>query len=184
MMKSVGEVMAIGRTFKEAFMKAIRSLEIDTYGLTHPYLVRVQDDTLIRNLRVPNPDRVWYIAEAFRRGYSVEDVYEYTKIDRWFLHNIKQIVDFERVIIESELDNETLRRAKELGYSDLEIAKLKNLKEDDVRELRGKSYIVPAFKGVDTCAGEFVAYTPYYYSTYERPYYTIDGECILDEDQL
>ncbi|WP_340695243.1 carbamoyl-phosphate synthase large subunit [Hydrogenobacter thermophilus] len=184
MMKSVGEVMAIGRTFKEAFMKAIRSLEIDTYGLTYPYLDHVPDDTLVRNLRVPNPDRVWYIAEAFRRGYSVEDVYEYTKIDRWFLHNVKQIVDFERVLIESELDNETLRRAKELGYSDLEIAKLKNLKEDDVRELRGKSYIVPAFKGVDTCAGEFVAYTPYYYSTYERPYYTIDGECILDEDQL
>ncbi|SNZ16467.1 carbamoyl-phosphate synthase large subunit [Hydrogenobacter hydrogenophilus] len=182
MMKSVGEVMAIGRTFKEAFMKAIRSLEIDAYGLLRPSFDHVPQDTLIKHLRTPNPDRVWYIASAFRRGYSVEQVYEYTKIDRWFLHNIKEIVDFENTLRESPLDQETLRKAKELGYSDVEIALLKSMSEEEIRNIRNTARIIPAFKGVDTCAGEFFAYTPYYYSTYERPYYTIEGEELLDED--
>ncbi len=182
MMKSVGEVMAIGRTFKEAFMKAIRSLEIDAYGLLRPSFDHVSEDTLIKHLRIPNPDRIWYIASAFRRGYTVEQVHEYTKIDRWFLYNIKEIVDFEETLKKSPLDQETLRRAKELGYSDVEIAMLKGMSEEEVRDMRNTASIIPAFKGVDTCAGEFFAYTPYYYSTYERPYYTIEGEELLDED--
>jgi carbamoyl-phosphate synthase large subunit len=182
MMKSVGEVMAIGRTFKEAFMKAIRSLETDAYGLLRPSFDHVPQDTLIKYLRTPSPDRVWYIASAFRRGYSVDQVHEYTKIDRWFLHNIKEIVDFENTLKDSILDQETLRRAKELGYSDVEIALLKSMSEEEIRNIRNTVHIIPTFKGVDTCAGEFFAYTPYYYSTYERPYYTIDGEEFLDED--
>jgi len=182
MMKSVGEVMAIGRTFKEAFMKAIRSLETDAYGLLRPSFDHVPQDTLIKYLRTPSPDRVWYIASAFRRGYSVDQVHEYTKIDRWFLHNIKEIVDFENTLKDSILDQETLRRAKELGYSDVEIALLKSMSEEEIRNIRNTAHIIPTFKGVDTCAGEFFAYTPYYYSTYERPYYTIDGEEFLDED--
>jgi carbamoyl-phosphate synthase large subunit len=182
MMKSVGEVMAIGRTFKEAFMKAIRSLETDAYGLLRPSFDHVPQDTLIKYLRTPSPDRVWYIASAFRRGYSVDQVHEYTKIDRWFLHNIKEIVDFENTLKDSILDQETLRRAKELGYSDMEIALLKSMSEEEIRNIRNTAHIIPTFKGVDTCAGEFFAYTPYYYSTYERPYYTIDGEEFLDED--
>ncbi len=181
MMKSVGEVMAIGRTFKEALLKAIRSLELDVYGLAFPKLENVDEFELERNLLNPNDKRLWYIAEAFRRGYTVEKVYELTKIDRWFLYNIEEIVKFEERLKKEELSKELLREAKEMGYSDYEIAKIKGMKENEIRELRKKYNIRPAFKGVDTCAGEFVAYTPYYYSSYEVPYYTIDGEEILDE---
>ena len=180
MMKSVGEVMAIGRTFKEALLKAIRSLELDRFGLAFPRM-EVSDGDLVRNLRTPNEDRLWYIAEAFRRGYSVDEVYELTRIDRWFLYNIEEIVSFEEEIRRG-LDGETLRRAKELGYSDREIAELGGLEEREVREMRRKLGVRPAFKGVDTCAGEFVAYTPYYYSSFEVPYYSLDKGPLLDED--
>ncbi|RUM32435.1 MAG: carbamoyl-phosphate synthase subunit L [Aquifex sp.] len=182
MMKSVGEVMAIGRTFKEALLKAVRSLELDRYGLTFPKLPEVDKTELERNLINPTDQRLWYIAEAFRRGYSVEEVYELTKIDKWFLYNVEEIVKFEEVLKNAELTSEILREAKEMGYSDWEIAKIRGMTEEEVRTLRKKYGIVPSFKGVDTCAGEFVAYTPYYYSSYERPYYTVDGEEILDED--
>ena len=182
MMKSVGEVMSIGRTFKEALGKAIRSLEQDLYGLALPDYSVLEDEEIKRGLRVPNPNRLWYISGAFRKGYSLQEVYELSKIDPWFLENIRQVVEFERVIREEDLDPEKLRLAKEMGYSDLEIAKLKGMEEHEIRSLRYQWNIVPAFKGVDTCAGEFTAYTPYYYSSYERPYYTVDGMEILDED--
>jgi len=182
MMKSVGEVMAIGRTFKEALLKAVRSLELDRYGLAFPKLSEVDKIELERNLINPNDQRLWYIAEAFRRGYSVDEVHELTKIDKWFLYNVEEIVKFEEVLQRENLTPELLREAKELGYSDWEIAKIKRTTEDEVRNLRKSYGIIPSFKGVDTCAGEFVAYTPYYYSSYERPYYTVDGKEILDED--
>ncbi len=182
MMKSVGEVMSIGRTFKEALGKAIRSLEQDVYGLAFPDYSMLEDEEIRRGIRIPNPNRLWYISGAFRKGYSVQEVYELSKIDPWFLENIKQMVEFEKVIKEKDLDPQTLRLAKEMGYSDLEIAKLKGMEEHEIRSLRYQWNIVPAFKGVDTCAGEFTAYTPYYYSSYERPYYTVDGMEILDED--
>ena len=182
MMKSVGEVMAIGRTFKEALGKAIRSLEQDVYGLAFPDYSMLEDEEIRRGLRIPNPNRLWYISGAFRKGYSVQEVYELSKIDPWFLENIKQIVDFEKVIKEKDLDPQTLRLAKEMGYSDLEIAKLKGMEEHEIRSLRYQWNIVPAFKGVDNCAGEFTAYTPYYYSSYERPYYNLEGMEIIDED--
>ncbi|RLJ71093.1 carbamoyl-phosphate synthase large subunit [Hydrogenivirga caldilitoris] len=181
MMKSVGEVMAIGRTFKEALLKAIRSLELDRYGLAFPKM-EVPDQELVRNLRTPNENRLWYIAEAFRRGYPLEEIYSYTRIDPWFLHNIEDIVLFERRLKEEELTENLLREAKELGYSDLEIALLRGVDEKHIRELRDRFSIKPTFKGVDTCAGEFVAYTPYYYSSYEVPYYSVDGQTFLDED--
>ncbi|RUM29443.1 MAG: carbamoyl-phosphate synthase subunit L [Aquifex sp.] len=182
MMKSVGEVMAIGRTFKEALLKAIRSLELDRYGLAFPKLNNVDKFELERNLINPNDQRLWYIAEAFRRNYTVDEVYELTKVDKWFLYNIEEIVKFEEILQKEELSPEILREAKEMGYSDYEIAKIKGMTEEDVRNLRKSYGIRPCFKGVDTCAGEFVAYTPYYYSSYEAPYYTIDGKEILDED--
>jgi carbamoyl-phosphate synthase large subunit len=182
MMKSVGEVMAIGRTFKEALLKAIRSLEMDRYGLYLPQVQKLSDEELRKMIRTPNPDRLWHLAEAFRRGWSVEELYELSRIDRWFLYNIKQVVDFEKRLVEEVLDEELLRQAKELGYSDIEIARLKGTTEDQIRQLRETYGIVPAFKGVDTCAGEFFAYTPYYYSTYERPYYHLQEGVILDED--
>ncbi|MDW8433402.1 MAG: carbamoyl-phosphate synthase large subunit, partial [Aquificaceae bacterium] len=182
MMKSVGEVMAIGRTFKEALNKAIRSLEQDVYGLALPDYSFLEDEEIRRRLRIPNPDRLWFISSAFRKGFSVDEVHQLSKIDPWFLENIKQIVDFEKELLEKDLTPEILRLAKELGYSDREIARLKNMKEEDVRSLRQSWNVFPAFKGVDTCAGEFLAYTPYYYSSYERPYYTLEGLELLDED--
>ncbi|MFN3871344.1 MAG: carbamoyl-phosphate synthase large subunit, partial [Aquificaceae bacterium] len=173
MMKSVGEVMAIGRTFKEALNKAIRSLEQDVYGLAFPDYSSFDDEEIKRYIRTPNPNRLWYIASAFRKGYSLQEIYELSKIDPWFLENVRQVVAFEKDIRERDLTPEFLRLAKEMGYSDVEIAKLKGMKEEDVRSLRQRFNILPSFKGVDTCAGEFVAYTPYYYSSYERPYYTL-----------
>ena len=181
MMKSVGEVMAIGRTFKQALLKAVRSLELDRFGLAFPRM-KVGEQDLVRGLRVPNEDRLWFIAEAFRRGYSVEEVRNYTSIDPWFLHNIEEIVRFEERLAKEDLDPELLARAKELGYADREIALLRGMSEREVRELRKKEGLRPVFKGVDTCAGEFVAYTPYYYSSYEAPYYSVEGETFYDED--
>ncbi len=181
MMKSVGEVMAIGRTFKQALLKAVRSLELDRFGLAFPRM-EVSEQDLVRGLRVPNEDRLWFIAEAFRRGYSVEEVRNYTSIDPWFLHNIEEIVRFEERLAKEDLDPELLARAKELGYADREIALLRGVSEREVRELRKKEGLRPVFKGVDTCAGEFVAYTPYYYSSYEAPYYSLEGGILYDED--
>ena len=180
MMKSVGEVMSIGRTFKEALLKAVRSLELDRYGLAFPRLSD-SDEEIIKNLRIPNENRLWYIAEAMRRGMSVEDIHTYSSIDRWFLWNIQEIVEFERELQEN-LNEETLRLAKEIGYSDREIADICGKDEEYIRQLRESYGIEPSFKGVDTCAGEFVAYTPYYYSSYEVPYYTLEGDRILDSD--
>lgn len=181
MMKSVGEVMAIGRTFKEALNKAIRSLEQDAYGLAFPDYSSLEDEEVKRAIRTPNPNRLWYIASAFRKGYSLQEVYELSKIDPWFLENIRQIVEFEKVLKEGNLTPEVLRMAKEMGYSDMEIGRLTGMGEE-VRRLRYEWNILPAFKGVDTCAGEFVAYTPYYYSSYERPYYTLEDGEFLDQD--
>ncbi len=181
MMKSVGEVMAIGRTFKEALLKAVRSLELDRYGLSFPQM-ECEDQELIKNLRLPGEDRLWYIATALRKGWSIEEIHRLTAIDRWFLYNIKQIVDMEKELTEGELTEELLRRAKEYGYSDREIARLRGKSEEEIRELRERFGIRAVFKGVDTCAGEFVAYTPYYYSSYEVPYYTAEGGLLYDED--
>ena len=182
MMKSVGEVMAIGRTFKEALNKAIRSLEQDAYGIAFPDYSSLEDEEIKRAIRTPTPNRLWYIASAFRKGYSLQEVYELSKIDPWFLENIRQIVEFESLLKGGNLTPEVLRMAKEMGYSDVEIGKLTGMREEEIKELRQKWSIIPAFKGVDTCAGEFVAYTPYYYSSYERPYYTLEEGELLDQD--
>lgn len=172
-MKSVGEVMAIGRTFKEAFQKAIRSLEIDSYGLER----REEDlDRIKERLRTPNWERIWYIGEAIRAGMDVEEIHDLTRIDPWFLNQIREIVLFEeeiRRVGSKGLDRELLFRAKEYGFSDRYIASLLGLKEEEVRRRREKLSIRPVYKRVDTCAAEFEAFTPYLYSTYERPYYRV-----------
>ena len=167
-MKSVGEVMAIGRTFKEALQKAIRSLEQDRHGLglDRP---APDDDTLRDRLRVPNPDRLLYLAEAMRRGVSREELATLTRIDPWFLAQLEELVAFEAVVRASpDLSAETLRRAKRLGFSDRRLAELAGRTEPDIREARRAGGIRPTFKVVDTCAAEFVAHTPYLYSTYEE----------------
>jgi carbamoyl-phosphate synthase large subunit len=164
-MKSVGEVMAIGRTFKESLQKAIRSLEIDSYGFDDKGRgVPVDDEALREKLRVPNARRLWYLAEAYRVGMNTEDIFELSKIDPWFLENIRQIVMFEPHV---SLAPAALRRAKEMGFSDLRIAHLTRSSEEAVRQARLQHGIVPCFKTVDTCGAEFAAYTPYLYSTYE-----------------
>lgn len=176
-MKSVGEVMAIGRTFKEALQKGIRSLEINKYGLetvlfkdTFPKIKANSEvlEKIFQKLSVPNAERIFYIGDAFRAGMELEKVYELTKIDRWFLHQIKEIVDLEAKIVENKdnMDRRLLLEAKQLGFSDRQLANLFNKTEKEIYELRKSLQIISDFKMVDTCAAEFKAFTPYYYSTY------------------
>ncbi len=177
-MKSVGEAMAIGRTFKEAFQKGLRSLEVGRSGLVHDRLAGKDDPVFVRQkLIVPNADRVFYLRHAFRLGMSIEEIYKMTKIDRWFLKNIEEIVLFEKELKDAAsrasgnkdaVPFEVLKNAKRLGYSDSQIAEIAGIDEKDVRGLRKRSGLQSVFKLVDTCAAEFEAYTPYFYSTYER----------------
>jgi carbamoyl-phosphate synthase large subunit len=166
-MKSVGEVMAIGRTFKEALQKAVRSLEQDRWGLT---LDRSVDGEALRDLlRVPTPDRLFAIGEAYRAGMSTVEIHGLSRIDPWFLENLREIVAFETDIAREALTHPaTLRRAKQLGFADRRIATLTGTTEGAIRALRTAHGIVATFKTVDTCAAEFVAHTPYLYSTYEE----------------
>ena len=172
-MKSVGETMAIGRTFKEAFQKGLRSLEISRMGFGDDgkdSLASMDEVLLEKKLVTPNSNRIFCIYEALRRGRSVEDLYRLTYIDPWFLNNFKQLVETETSIREAGFQGLTvdfLRRIKQQGFSDFQIAHLTGTTENDIRGLRLKQELVPVYKLVDTCAAEFEAYTPYYYSTYE-----------------
>src|SRR5947207_11425102 len=166
-MKSVGEVMAIGRTFKEALQKSIRSLEQDRFGLT---LGRpAGDEELRRPLRLPTPERIVAIGDAYRAGFATQEIHALTRIDRWFLEGIREIVAFEPEIARAGLaEARVLRRAKQLGFADRRIAELTGATETAVRARRRAEGILATFKTVDTCAAEFVAHTPYLYSTYEE----------------
>ena len=166
-MKSVGEVMAIGRTFKEALQKSIRSLEQDRFGLT---LGRpAGDEELRRLLRIPTPERIFAIGDAYRAGFATQEIHALTRIDRWFLEGIREIVAFEPEIARAGLaEAGVLRRAKQLGFADRRIAELTGATETAVRARRRAEGILATFKTVDTCAAEFVAHTPYLYSTYEE----------------
>ncbi len=198
-MKSVGETMAIGRTFKEALQKGLRSLEIGHSGLDNKLdYMQVSDEKIRLRLQEPNASRIFYIKYALQKGYSIEEIYNITYIDPWFIDNIKQIVDMEKEIsdhrlqttdkkqkIENKkekgdsrkkkslmsdvlgLDSDLLRQTKKYGFSDRQIADLINSDELSIRNLRKRKGIESVFKLVDTCAAEFEAYTPYYYSTYE-----------------
>ena len=166
-MKSVGEVMAIGRTFKEALQKSIRSLEQDRFGLT---LGRpAGDEELRRLLRIPTPERIFAIGDAYRAGFATQEIHALTRIDRWFLEGIREIVAFEPEIARAGLaEARVLHRAKQLGFADRRIAELTGATETAVRARRRAEGILATFKTVDTCAAEFVAHTPYLYSTYEE----------------
>jgi carbamoyl-phosphate synthase large subunit len=167
-MKSVGEVMAIGRTFKEALQKAVRSLEQDRWGLALDRPVADLDE-LRQKIRIPNADRCFAIGEAYRCGLGTREIHELSAIDPWFLDNIRQIVEYESVITGAGLGDPTvLRRAKQMGFSDKRIGQLTSATEEEVRRTRVECGIKPVYKMVDTCAAEFVAHTPYLYSTYEE----------------
>ncbi|WP_278964868.1 carbamoyl-phosphate synthase large subunit [Lactobacillus apis] len=166
-MKATGEVMAIGRTAEEAFQKAVRSLEIDQKDFFSKEAHEASDEDLETKLVKVQDDRLFYIAEAFRRDYSISDVHELTKINFYFLDIVKHIVELEKEIQASPDDIAILKNAKKYGFSDDTIANLWNENVDQVRNLRKSNGIIPVYKMVDTCAAEFVSKTPYFYSTYD-----------------
>ncbi len=184
-MKAVGEVMGIGRTFKESYQKALRSLEQGRFGwgadgkddYSYEELIAARDseggneeleEEIKSKLSIPNVERVFYIRYAMLMGMNIEDIYEATKIDKWFLYNMKEILDMELELRDQEeIDSDFLFRAKQYGFSDRQLAHILKCEEDDIRNLRERLGIDPVYKLVDTCAAEFKAYTPYFYSTYE-----------------
>jgi carbamoyl-phosphate synthase large subunit len=167
-MKSVGEVMAIGRTFQESFQKALRGLEIGVDGLNQKTTDR---ERIEKELGEPGPERIWYVGDAFENGFTLEEVHELTHIDPWFLAQIKEIVDLELELDDkrlAEIGPDTLRELKRKGFSDRRLAYLFNSTEADVRAARHRFGIRPVYKRVDTCAAEFATRTAYMYSTYEE----------------
>lgn len=168
-MKATGEVMSIDRSFEAALMKAIRSLEIGVYGLRLKNSARWTDMEIEDKLANGDDERLFVIAEAFRRCMTVREVAQLSKIDNWFLWKIKKLVDIEQALQSSggKPATELLREAKVNGFSDYNIAQLTGLPEPEVREMRKRAGIIPVYKMVDTCAAEFEAATPYYYSTYD-----------------
>ena len=185
-MKSVGEVMSIGRTFRESLQKSLRSLESGSYGMEE---VGGDIEKIKMKLKIPGVERFWYVAQAIRAGMSIEEIYERTAIDPWFLNHMKQIVEMEEEIKKHSAKSTAhsvnphalcplplplLREAKENGFSDRRLAQLLGKDEADIRNRRKADNIRPVYKMVDTCAAEFEAYTPYFYSTYERPFYRLE----------
>ncbi|MBE0439920.1 MAG: carbamoyl-phosphate synthase large subunit [Gammaproteobacteria bacterium] len=172
-MKSVGEVMAIGRSFQESLQKALRGLEIDRDGLTEITDLTADDvaETLRRELRLPGSDRLWYVADAFRYGFSYDEIQQLTHIDPWFLVQVQEIVEIENSLKDkslAELDESALRALKRKGFSDSRLAKLLQKTEKQVRKHRHDLNVRPVYKRVDTCAAEFSSDTAYMYSTYDQ----------------
>jgi carbamoyl-phosphate synthase large subunit len=170
-MKSVGEVMAIGRTFPEALQKACQSLENNATGLSFISAQRLRPEELLESLKRPTWDRIFRIKEAIAAGVSIKTIREITHIDRWFLYQIQDIVNLENRIKEinhlSKMPVELLREAKVMGFSDEQIAELvKDCTPDEVYEYRKQAGITRVYKMVDTCSAEFEAKTPYFYSTF------------------
>jgi len=204
-MKSVGEAMSIGRTFKESFQKAIRSMEVKRFGYGldkndewlralrggEESIWPIEEDTLIRKLTVPSQGRMYYIRYAMKLGMSVEKLHDLTGIDPWFIDQFAQLVEFEDELLAydfiEQVPEPLLRKAKELGYSDPQLAYIYKgvISTDSILEVRAlrKSYgIEPVYKLVDTCAAEFEAVTPYFYSTYEKPLTNLAGETVVDDE--
>ena len=166
-MKSVGEVMAIGRTFQQALQKAMRGLEIGVDGLNQ---MTTDREVIEKELGEPGSERIWYVGDAFAQGFTIEEVHALTKIDPWFLAQVKEIVDIELqldTMTLGDLDAETLRTLKEKGYSDRRLGYLLETTEHEIRKLRHSLGVRPVYKRVDTCAAEFATQTAYLYSTYE-----------------
>ena len=172
-MKSVGEVMAIGRTFQESFQKALRGLEVGVDGLDE---VSTDLDDIIAEINEPGPDRIWYLADAFRMGMGLDEIYSETKVDPWFLEQIEELITIETELKQRKIDSLSapeLRFIKQKGFSDRRLAKLLGVDASSVRAARHRLKVVPVYKRVDTCAAEFSTNTAYLYSTYEAEH----GEC-------
>ncbi|MFO0936076.1 MAG: carbamoyl-phosphate synthase large subunit [Gemmataceae bacterium] len=196
-MKSVGETMAIGRTFKESLQKALRGLEVGRFGIGCDRLDRWGTnsqpslDEIRAKLSTPNSERIWFLRYAFLAGMSIEDVFMLTKIDRWFLQNIYDLIGVEMELKDCPglggISPELMLKAKQHGYSDRQLSNIWNTTDTEVRTKRKQMGIEAVFKSVDTCAAEFEAFTPYYYSTYESRITSIDGASaqgqLLSEDE-
>lgn len=190
-MKSVGETMAIGRSFKESLQKGLRGLEIGRTGFVGDGKVKpltgepeseVEKKALLKAMRKPTPERLGIIAEALRLGATVEEIHEATWLDPWFIRQMKEITDEHRALAEASPDDpDVLRRAKQMGFSDHQLSRIWSKSEDAIRAKRRKHGVVPCYRLVDTCAAEFEAYTPYYYSSYgdEDEYTGTDKERIV-----
>lgn len=167
-MKATGEVMAIDRSFEAAFLKSIRSLEIGIIGLRLPELQEISDEKLKQRLKEADDERIFIIAEAFARNFTIDEIWGITRIDKYFLKKIKNIIDFALNFHKKPVTRQNLHEAKKLGLSDLEIAHILGKYELEVRQLRHQLGVKPTYKQVDTCAAEFDAETPYFYSCYEE----------------
>tara|TARA_Y100001970_G_scaffold293661_1_gene442075 strand:- start:10854 stop:14057 length:3204 start_codon:yes stop_codon:yes gene_type:complete len=166
-MKSVGEVMSIGSTFKEALGKAMRSLEVDSVGFDK---MESDKEKVLNILSSNSPEKLWYLGDAFRLGMKVDEVFDITKIDRWFLNNILEIINLEKLIKSKTIDKidpELILNSKKYGFSDTMLSLLIKTSEEEVRKFREQNSIIPSYKMVDTCAAEFEAFTPYLYSTFQ-----------------
>lgn len=166
-MKATGEVMAIGRNIEESLLKAVRSLEIGTYHAEIAELATVTDAELTKKMVRAQDDRLFYVTEAIRRGYTIEEIAELTKIDLFFLDKLLHIVEIEQALAEAPKDLDLLKQAKQNGFADKKIGQLWNMTENEIRQLRQEEKLLPVYKMVDTCAAEFESETPYFYSTYE-----------------
>lgn len=180
-MKATGEVMAIGRNIEESLLKACRSLEIGVYHNEIEELAQVSDDVLVEKIVKAQDDRLFYLSEAIRRGYTIEELAELTKIDIFFLDKLLHIVEIEQDLATHKGSKDSLREAKRNGFSDKKIANIWEMSENEVRQFRIENNIIPVYKMVDTCAAEFDSSTPYFYSTYEWENESIksDKESIL-----
>lgn len=172
-MKSVGEVMAIGRNFQESLQKALRGLEVGVCGFDEKVSLDTANakDKILVELKVPGPERIWYVADAFRHGFSLDEVFEATKIDRWFLVQIQDIINTENQIKTmgfGDLTAENIRQFKRKGLSDLRISQLMGISQKQFRKQRWNLGVYPVYKRVDTCAAEFASNTAYMYSTYDE----------------
>lgn len=166
-MKATGEVMAIGRNIEESLLKAVRSLEIGCIHVEIPEMSQVDDALLMNRIVKAQDDRLFYLAEALRRGFTIEELHQMTKIDLFFLDKLLHIIEIEQQLKETAKDVDTLRLAKQNGFADKKIAELWQVTMEEVRQFRLANQIKPVYKMVDTCAAEFESSTPYFYSTYE-----------------
>lgn len=166
-MKATGEIMSIGRTIEESLLKGIRSLEVGAYHIHLSKFAKMKIDDLLEYIKDGTDDRIFAIAELIRKNTNLEKIHNIAQIDMLFLDKIKNIVDFENVIIENKNSVEVLKQAKKMGFSDKYIATAWQMEEIDIYNLRKKNKIIPVYKMIDTCASEFTSYIPYFYSTYE-----------------